>query len=105
MIQAWGLQLKSWNYGQFSMSITRYWVNPGIWAISYQQIIGSLTWIAMYADPVIFMKLSIFAFLKSEWEFQCYPISHYSLLKPIVLLFLKKFIIMSVQQDPRNDPY
>ncbi len=29
-----GLQLKSWNYGQFSMSITRYWVNPVIWAIA-----------------------------------------------------------------------
>ena len=28
----------------------------------------------MYAESVIFMKLSIFAFLKSEWEFQCYPI-------------------------------
>ncbi len=28
----------------------------------------------MYADPVIFMKMSIFADLKSEWEFQCYPI-------------------------------
>ncbi len=25
----------------------------------------------MYADPVLFMKLSISAFLKSEWEFQC----------------------------------
>ena len=28
----------------------------------------------MYADPVIFMKLSIFAVLKSEWEIQCCPI-------------------------------
>ena len=28
----------------------------------------------MSADPVISMKLSIFAFLKSKWEFQCYPI-------------------------------
>ncbi len=65
------LQLKSWNYGQSSMSITRYWVDPVIRAIAYQQIIVSLTRIAMYADPVIFMKLSIFAFLKSEWEFQC----------------------------------
>ena len=56
------------------MSITRYWVNPVIWAAAYQQILGSLTRIAVYADPVIFMKLSIFAFSKSEWEFQCYPI-------------------------------
>ncbi len=56
------------------MSITHYWFNPVIWAIAYQQIIGSLTRIAVYADPVIFMKLSIFAFLKSEWEFQCYLI-------------------------------
>ncbi len=69
-----GLQLQSWNYGQFYMSITRYWVNPVIWAVAYQQIIGSLTRIALYVDPVIFMKLSIFAFLKSEWRFQCYPI-------------------------------
>ncbi len=52
------------------MSITRYWVNPVIWAVAYQQIIGSLTRIAMSADPVIFMKLSIFVFFKSEWEFQ-----------------------------------
>ncbi len=28
----------------------------------------------MYADPDIFLKMSIFAFLKSQWEFQCYPI-------------------------------
>ena len=28
------VQLKLWNYGQFSMSITRYWVNPVIWACS-----------------------------------------------------------------------
>ena len=27
------LQLKLWNYGQFSMSITLYWVNPVIWAV------------------------------------------------------------------------
>ena len=27
----------------------------------------------MYADPVLFIKLSIFAFLKSQWEFQCCP--------------------------------
>ncbi len=56
------------------MSIIPYWVNPVIWAVAYQHIIGSLTRIAVYADPVIFMKLSIFAFLKSEWEIQCYPI-------------------------------
>ena len=59
------------------MSITRYstyWVNAVIRAIAYQHIIGSLTRIAMYTDPVIFMKLSIFALLKFEWEFQCYPI-------------------------------
>ncbi len=30
--------------------------------------------IAVYAYPVIFMKLSIITFLKSEWEFQFYPI-------------------------------
>ncbi len=54
------------------MNITRYLVSPVIWAIAYQQIIGSLTTIAVYADSVIFMKLSIFAFLKSEWTFQCY---------------------------------
>ena len=30
------VQLKSWNYGQYSMSITRYWVNPIIWTIAYQ---------------------------------------------------------------------
>ena len=68
------LQLKSWNYGQFSMSITLYCANPVMWAVAYQKIIGSLTRIAVYADPVIFIKLSILAFLKSEWEFQCYPI-------------------------------
>ncbi len=51
------LQLISWNYGQFSMSIALYWVDPVIWALEYQQIIGSLTRIAVYADPVIFMKL------------------------------------------------
>ena len=56
------------------MSIALYWVDPVIWALEYQQIIGSLTRIAVYADPVIFMKLSILAFLKSEWEFQCYPV-------------------------------
>ena len=56
------------------MSITRYWVNPVIWVGAYEQIIGSLTRIAVYADPDIFMKLCIFAFLKSGWEFQCYPI-------------------------------
>ncbi len=28
----------------------------------------------MYADPVILMRLSILAFLKSEWKFQWYPI-------------------------------
>ena len=55
------------------MSITCYWVNQVIWAVAYQQIKGSLTRIAVYADPVIFMELSIFALLKSEWEFQCYP--------------------------------
>ena len=68
------LQLKSWNYGQFSMSITRYWVTPVIWAVAYEQIIGSLTRIAVYADPVIYMKLPILAFSKFEWEFQYYPI-------------------------------
>ncbi len=56
------------------MSITLYWVDPVIWAVAYRQIIGSLTRIAVDADPVIFVKLSILAFLKSEWEFQCYPI-------------------------------
>ncbi len=68
------LQLKSWNYGQFSMSITLYCANPVMWAVAYQKIIGSLTRIAVYADPVIFMKLFIFAFSKSEWGFQCYPV-------------------------------
>ncbi len=53
------------------MSIALYWVDPVIWALEYQKIIGSLTRIAVYADPVIFMWLSILAFLKSEWEFQC----------------------------------
>ncbi len=61
------LQLISWNYGQSSMSIAPHWVDPVIWAHEYQQIIGSLTKIAVYADPVIYMKLSILAFLKSEW--------------------------------------
>ncbi len=32
------LQLKSWNYGQSSMSITRYWVDPVIRAVAYQLI-------------------------------------------------------------------
>ncbi len=31
------LQLKSWNYGQFSLIITRYWVNQVIWGILYKQ--------------------------------------------------------------------
>ena len=56
------------------MTITLYWVNPITCAVAYQQIIGSLTRIAVYADPDMFLKLSIFAFLKSQWEFQCYPI-------------------------------
>ncbi len=56
------------------MNITHYWVNPVIWAFAYQQIIGSLTRIAVYEDPDIFVNMSIFAFLKSEWKFQCYPI-------------------------------
>ncbi len=73
-VRQWCLQLKSWNYGQFFMSITRHWVNAVIWAVAYQQVIGSLTNIAAYAYPVIFMKLYIFAVFKSEWEFQCYPI-------------------------------
>ncbi len=30
------LQLKSWNYGQFSMSITRFWINPVLWAVAYR---------------------------------------------------------------------
>ena len=41
-------------------------------AVAYQQILGSLTRIAVYAVPDIFMKLSIFAFFKSQWEFPCY---------------------------------
>ena len=45
-------------------------VNPVIWALAYQQIIGSLTRIAVYADSDIFIKLLIFAFLKRQWEFQ-----------------------------------
>ncbi len=49
------------------MSIALYWVDPVIWALEYQQIICSLTRIAVYADQVIFMKLSILAFLKYEW--------------------------------------
>ncbi len=32
------LQLISWNYGQFSMSIALYWVDSVIWALEYQQI-------------------------------------------------------------------
>ncbi len=32
------------------MSITHYWVNPVTWVVAYQQIIGSLTRIAVYAD-------------------------------------------------------
>ena len=56
------------------MSITLYWVNQVTCAIAYKQIIGLLTRIAVYAGPDIFLKLSIFAFLKSQWEFQCYPI-------------------------------
>ncbi len=61
------LQLISCNYGQFSMNIALYWADPVVWALEYQQIMGSLTRIAVYAVPVIFMKLSILAFLKSEW--------------------------------------
>ncbi len=55
LFQATQLQLILWNYGQLSMSIALYWVDPVIWALEYQQIIGSLTRIAVYADPVIFM--------------------------------------------------
>ncbi len=29
------------DYGQFSMSIALYWVDPVIWALEYQQIIGN----------------------------------------------------------------
>ncbi len=29
------LQLISWNYGQFSMSIALYWVDPVLWALEY----------------------------------------------------------------------
>ena len=36
----------------------------------------------MYAYPVIFMTLPILAFLKSEWEFQCYLIFPLSSAKP-----------------------
>ena len=54
------------------MGITLYWVNPVIWTDAYQQIIGSLTRIAGNADPEIFLKLSIFDFLKSQWGIQCY---------------------------------
>ncbi len=34
------VQLKSWNYEQFSMSIAQYWVDPVIWAVAYQEIIS-----------------------------------------------------------------
>ncbi len=32
------IQFVSWNYGQLSMSIALYWVDPVIWALEYQQI-------------------------------------------------------------------
>ncbi len=98
------VQLKSWNYGQFSMSITHYWINPVIWAVAYQQIIGSLTRIAVYADPVLFMKLSIFAFLKSEWYFQCYLIFPLCSAKTHGLTLFQA-IHHQVDQDPKNDPH
>ncbi len=35
------LQLISWNYGQFSMSIALYWVDPVIWALECKVVSNS----------------------------------------------------------------
>ncbi len=64
------LLLKSWNCRLFSMNITRYWVNPIVWAIAYQQIIGSLTRIAL---QIISEHLSEGVFRISCLSFELHP--------------------------------
>ncbi len=88
------LQLKSWNYGQFSMSITRYWVSPIIWAVAYHLIVGCRQLISDHLHEGILFLLSCLSF--ELYSFYCVHNSTTSTVQSIL------FVIYSQLQQEKN---
>ncbi len=70
------LQLISWNCGQFSMSIALYWVDPVIWTLEYQQIIGSLTRSPSTKKIKVVGNSFLNTYPKEFFEYPAYPSSY-----------------------------